>query len=198
MRFALSPTTSCLPPRSRHDLRGPEGTESGSRHRLGAVVQSVGMKLRADGFDVWVFRRKAGAAQYLLLRASQEKADRWFGGGQFWQVPSDFVGEQSVVEAIRGELERFGLEAQTIWAAEHCYTIYNRRYEDIVHLAVFAAEVGSSAEDPTLGTEHSEFAWLDARETSQRVVFRGLKDGLRWVREYVTEAETPPAELRLL
>lgn len=155
------------------------------------------MEFRADGFDVWVFRRNAGAVQYLLLRSSKEKADRWFGGGQFWQVPSDFVGDKSVVEAIRAELQRFGLQTQGVWAAEHCYTIYNRRYEDIVHLAVFAAEVGLSQGDPTLGAEHSELAWVDAQEASQRVVFRGLKDGLRWVRAYVTEADAPPRELRL-
>ncbi len=44
------------------------------------------MNFRHDGYDVWVFRRAATGIEYLLLRASKEKASRWLGGGQFWQI----------------------------------------------------------------------------------------------------------------
>ena len=86
------------------------------------------MEFRADGFDVWVFRRQSSGVEYLLLRTSKKKAERWFGGGQFWQIPSDFVGDQHVVDAIKVEMKRFRLAPMGIWAAEHAYTIYNRRY----------------------------------------------------------------------
>ena len=33
----------------------------------------------ADYFDLWVFRRTGDGVEYLLLHASQEKADRFFG-----------------------------------------------------------------------------------------------------------------------
>ena len=154
------------------------------------------MDFRHDGFDVWVFRRRAGTVEYLLLRASQEKADRWFGGGVFWQIPSDFVGDDSVVDAISRELARFGLTARAVWAAEHAYTIFNRRYQSIVHLAVFAAEV--EAERVELGWEHDEARWVPAAHAAELVSFRGLVEGLTWVRRMVTEAPVPLAELRLL
>lgn len=154
------------------------------------------MDFRHDGFDVWVFRRRAGAVEYLLLRASQEKADRWFGGGTFWQVPSDFTGDGSVLDAIGKELARFGLSARAVWAAEHAYTIFNRRYQSIVHLAVFAAEV--EAAEVELGWEHAEARWLPAAEAAHLVTFRGLVEGLTWVRRMVTEAPVPLPELRLL
>ena len=153
------------------------------------------MKLRPDGFDVWVFRRTPTGPEFLLLRSSREKADRWFGGGEFWQVPSHFTGDLGVVEAIAAELAQFGLRATGVWAAEHTYTIYNRRYEDIVHLAVFAAEV--DADEVHLGSGHAAYAWVTAEEARRRVVFRGLREGLHWVRTYITEVTTPATELRL-
>jgi hypothetical protein len=153
------------------------------------------MEFRPDGFDVWVYRRSGPAIEYLLLRASASKAAAWFNGSQFWQIPSDFVGEGSAVDAIRRELDRFGLTARSLWAAEHTYTIYNRRYEAIVHLAVFAAEV--EADEIVLGAEHDRFEWLTAARASERVGFRGLREGLHWVRTFVTESPAPLPELRL-
>ena len=49
------------------------------------------MQQRIGVFDVWVYRRDADAVRYLLMHTSQEKADRWFNGGRFWQIPSDCV-----------------------------------------------------------------------------------------------------------
>ncbi|MBA3500885.1 MAG: hypothetical protein M4D80_23430 [Myxococcota bacterium] len=154
------------------------------------------MKLRADGFDVWVFRRRDRDLEYLLLRASAAKARRWFGGAQFWQVPSDFTGDDSVEDAIGRELARFGLTPFAIWAAEHAYTFYNRRYRDVVHISVFAAEVAAD-QQVTLDDGHDEHAWLCAAAAQTRVGFRGLRDGLAAVVEYVTERDPPLAELRL-
>jgi hypothetical protein len=45
------------------------------------------MDLRTDAIDLWVFSKDADTSRYLLLQTSQEKADRWFGGGRFWQIP---------------------------------------------------------------------------------------------------------------
>ncbi len=153
------------------------------------------MEFRPDGFDVWVFRRRGPAIEYLLLRASASKAAAWFNGSQFWQIPSDFVGAGTAVDAIRSELARFALTPRSLWAAEHTYSIYNRRYEAIVHLAVFAAEV--EADEVVLGAEHDRYEWLGAADASERVGFRGLREGLRWVRTFVTESPTPLPELRL-
>src|SRR6185503_3266698 len=100
--------------------------------------------LQINVFDIWAFRRSAAGVEYLLLHTSQEKADRYFNGGRFWQIPSDLTGEnESVVQAVSRLLDQFSLTARAIWAAEHVYTIYNRRFDCMQMIAVYAAEVSA-------------------------------------------------------
>lgn len=153
------------------------------------------MKLEVNVFDVWAFRRTASDPEYLLLHTSQHKADRYFNGGRFWQVPSGFIkDDEDVVSALARQLATFGLEASAIWAAEHAYTIYNRRFACMQIIAVYAAEVapGGVQIDPA---EHSEYRWCSYEEAQSLVNYRGLKDGLRSTREYVTGLSIPPREL---
>ena len=59
------------------------------------------MKLESGVFDVWVFRRTPAKVEYLLLHTSQYKADRYFTGGRFWQIPSGFMRDsERVVPAV--------------------------------------------------------------------------------------------------
>jgi len=156
------------------------------------------MKLESNVFDVWVFRRTPAKVEYLLLHTSVNKADRYFNGGRFWQIPSGIVGEsERMVPAIARLLQRFALNPSGIWAAEHAYSIYNRRFESMQIISVFAAEVGAGEIrlDPA---EHAESRWCSFEEALGLVNYRGLKDGLRSTREYVTGLPTPAAELRLL
>ena len=153
------------------------------------------MKFIGDGFDVWLFQRNGKATRYLLLQASREKAERWFGGSQFWQVPSDFVGERNVVSAIDAELASLEIKAGSIWAAEYAYTIYNPRYEAAVSHTVFAAEAIS--ESVRLGSGHAAFRWCDIEEAKSLLQFRGLLEGLDSVRQYVSEPKAPMPALRL-
>lgn len=60
-----------------------------------------------------------------------------------------------------------------------------------------AAEV-SDADVRLDPAEHAEHAWLPYATCLDRVHYRGLKDGLRSVQEYVTGPATPARELRLL
>ena len=143
------------------------------------------------------YNKRMQRTEFLLLHASQEKADRYFNGGRFWQIPSGQVLEgESVTDAIRRKLGLFGLSPKAIWAAEHAYIIYNRRFENMQAIGVFAAEVGDA---PVVLTpsEHAEHKWCAAGTALELVHFRGLKDGLRSVQEYVTEVEQPAAELCL-
>jgi 8-oxo-dGTP pyrophosphatase MutT (NUDIX family) len=157
------------------------------------------MKLNPAVYDFWVFRRSVNGTEFLLLRASQIKADRYFSGGRFWQIPSGvFQPDESVSAAVDRELVRYGLTARAVWAAEHTYTIYNRRFHEIQIISVFAVEVESVNAAISLDPEeHGEYAWLDFDEALARVHFRGLKDGLASVREYVTAPSNPALELRL-
>ena len=88
------------------------------------------------------------------------------------------------------------MKAQSVWAAEHTYTIYNRRFNEMQIIGVYAAEVLESVVRLN-AAEHAEFRWLPAEECLARVHFRGLKDGLRSVQEYITEPKTVAPELCL-
>lgn len=156
------------------------------------------MDLQPNVFDVWVFRRMPDGIEYLLLHTSQEKADRWFNGGRFWQVPSDMTEpSERILPAITRRLREFGLRPNAVWAAEHVYTIYNRRFDCMQIIGVYAAEV--SAEHVDLNpAEHAVYRWCAYEEAHDLVTYRGLKDGLRSTREYVTGHIGPPRELRLL
>lgn len=157
----------------------------------------MGMKLSADNFDLWVFRRNP-QVEFMLLRTSQEKADCYFGGGRFWQIPTDaLANEETIEEASARVLKEYGQTLIGLWAAEHSYTIYNRRRREVAIIPVFAAEVVVT-ETVQLSWEHSESGWFASSECSDKVHFRGLKEGLSSVCEYVTETDSPAAELRLV
>ncbi len=155
------------------------------------------MHLNPAVFDVWVFRRNRDAVEYLLLHTSRHKADTHFNGGRFWQIPSGVFGQgESVVAGIDRELAPYGIEAQAIWAAEHCYTIYNRRFDEMQVIGVYAVET-SSTELRLDPVEHSEYAWLPFDSAMSRVHYRGLKDGLRSAHEYIGGVDEAARELRL-
>src|SRR5262245_48914859 len=138
------------------------------------------MNLRSDAIDVWAFTRGDDGVRYLLLHTSQEKADRFFNGGRFWQIPSDVIHEhESVIDASRRCLTGLGLVPKSLWAVEHVYPIYNRRFDSMMLIPVFAAEV-EFTNNVTLEWEHAEARWCTADECSQLLSFRGLLEGLQW------------------
>jgi hypothetical protein len=155
------------------------------------------MQLAVNIFDVWAFRRTAEGVRFLLLYTSVDKAERFFNGGRFWQIPSDQVKDgEHITDAVARHLRAFGLKAQAIWAAEHCYSIYNRRFNEMQMIGVYAAEVLESVVRLN-AAEHAECQWLSFDECLARIHYRGLKDGLRSVQEYVTSQQTPARELCL-
>ena len=157
------------------------------------------MHLNPAVYDIWVFRRTASGIEFLLLHTSQEKADRYFGGGRFWQIPSGvFADDAPVADVFDRHLAAFGITVRAVWAAEHTYTIYNRRFHEVQIISVFAVEVGADENAITLDpAEHSEYEWASYDAALGRVLYRGLKDGLRSVHEYITGAPHPAPELRL-
>lgn len=156
------------------------------------------MRLAANVFDVWAFRRELEGVRFLLLHTSAAKAERYFNGARFWQIPSGFVAEdESITAAIKRELQSIGLEARAIWAGEHAYLIYNRRYAEMQAIGVYAAEVAASGAVKLNAADYSEHGWFSFKHCLERVHYRGLKDGLRSVNEYVTGVESPAGELCL-
>lgn len=82
------------------------------------------------------------------------------------------------------------------WAVEHVYPIYNRRFDSMMLIPVFAVEVDRT-QGITLDWEHSEARWCTADECSQLLSFRGLHEGLHWTRVYITESAAPRPEFQL-
>jgi len=147
--------------------------------------------------DIWAFERRPDGIFFFVLHTSVEKAERHFNGGRFWQIPSGVIEDgESVVGAVSRVLRGFGLEPQSIWAGEHTYLIYNRRFDEMQAIAVYAAEVEAGS-IRLLASEHAEYAWLPYDAALERVHYRGLKDGLRSVQEYITGVPTPARELCL-
>ena len=156
------------------------------------------MRLNPSVYDLWLFRRRAHSVEFLVLHTSQAKADRYFNGGRFWQVVSGcFQDGDSVLGAIDRALTQLGLTAKAVWAAEHTYTIYNRRFEEIEIVSVFAVETDGSDFLQLDPQEHSDCAWLPYEAALERVHYRGLKDGLRSTHDYIVGVDTPAPELRL-
>jgi len=148
-------------------------------------------------FDVWVYRKTPVGTVFLLLHTSVEKATRYFNGGRFWQIPSGFVQEgESIVAAIQRDLAPYGLHPLSVWAGEHAYLIYNRRFGTMQAIGVYAAEV-ADMQVQLEPTEHSEYGWFSYEQSLARVHYRGLKDGIRSVHEYVTGTASPAQELCL-
>ncbi|MFC2078797.1 NUDIX domain-containing protein [Candidatus Bipolaricaulota bacterium] len=156
------------------------------------------MKLRTNAVDVWAFHKADDEPKYLLLRTSQEKADKWFFGDRFWQITGGFVedGETLVVAAKRW-LADYSLFPIGIWAAEHVYSFYSTRRENLEIVPVFASEVAGPVDVP-LSWEHSEYGWYTAEECLDRIKFRGLIEGLQATRKYISEVDEPHGAYRIL
>jgi hypothetical protein len=102
-----------------------------------------------------------------------------------------------VTSAAARLLGGFGLVPSSIWAAEHTYAIYNRRFDCMQLIGVYATEVG--ADDVRLNPEeHSEYRWCSFEQALALVHYRGLKDGLHSTLEYITGVQSPARELKLL
>src|SRR5512135_880284 len=155
------------------------------------------MQLRTNAFDLWVFRRDRDQPRYLIFHTSQEKADKWFSGGRFWQIPAGFFKpDEDVCGAIQRILAAMSLAPRSLWVIEHTYTYYNRRRADLEITPVFAAEV-EGGNEVLLTWEHSEYRWATASECAEVLGFRGLLEGLEWTRKYVSEQVSPDPVFRL-
>ncbi|MBU1050533.1 NUDIX domain-containing protein [Candidatus Bipolaricaulota bacterium] len=156
------------------------------------------MNLRTNVVDLWVFHKRDTEPKYLLLQTSQEKADKWFNGSRFWQIPGGFLEEgDELADVMRQWLAEYTLTPKGIWAAEYVSCYYNIRRKNLELTPAFAAQVEVPVDVP-LTWHHSEFGWFTVDECKQRLVFRGLLEGLDSVREHVSEVEAPHGALRIL
>jgi hypothetical protein len=168
------------------------------------------MQILANVVELWVFSRTVDGPRYLLLEASQEKADAFFGGNRFWQIPGTSMHDdgEATVDLLRRGLAEYGLEATALWAVEHVSTVFNRRFDAIQIIPAFAAEVSGLPEpkptmpaDSSLASsvrvEYGSYEWADAQRVEELLTFRALLEGFAQLRRYITECPEPRGELRL-
>jgi hypothetical protein len=168
------------------------------------------MQILANVAELWVFSRTVDGPRYLVLEASQEKADAFFGGHRFWQIPGTSIRDdgEATVDLMRRGLAEYGLEASALWAVEHVSTIFNRRFDAIQLIPAFAAEVsglpkpqltmaqGSSLAS-SIQSEYGSYEWADVQRVEQLLTFRALLEGFAQLRRYITECAEPRGEFRL-
>lgn len=167
------------------------------------------MEVLANVAELWVFSRTADGPRYLVLEASQEKADAFFGGNRFWQIPGTSMhDDETTVAMLRRGLSEYGLEASALWAVEHVSTIFNRRFDAIQIIPAFAAEVtGLPVPEPAMSrgsslpssirTEYGSYDWADSQRVGQLLTFRALLEGFEQLRRYITDCPEPRGEFRL-
>ena len=156
------------------------------------------MKFNHNVFDLWVYHLADGMPKYFLIQASQKKADKWFRGVRFWQIPSDFFEDGETVQvALLRVLEKYSFSTKSLWAVEYAYTFYNRRFEEIQLCTAYAAEV-ERPDDVQLTDGHSSYGWFTSDESFAKLRYRGLIEGLKWTMHYVTESPRDYDELRLM
>ncbi len=133
------------------------------------------MQIVANVAEVWVFSRTSDGPRYLVLEASQEKADAFFGGHRFGISGTSMREGKATVDLLRRGLGEYGLEACALWAVEHVSTIFNRRVDAIQLIPAFAAEVVGLPEPELHGTlffqdyaklEYGSYEWADANESN--------------------------------
>jgi hypothetical protein len=146
------------------------------------------MIIHSNIFDIWTFYIGPDGPRFLLLHTSQEKADKWYHGGCFWQPPSAAVvedtGEFSLPELMAGTLQLYGQEAVRFFSADYTYTQYSSRRQGLELISVFGGTIQSPLAVP-LTWQHDEYAWLSADECMEKLSFRGHKEGLRALVENV-------------
>jgi dATP pyrophosphohydrolase len=137
--------------------------------------------LTAHQIEVYLFRRRARRAEFLLLRRS---AGRTLPG--IWQPVTGGIdrGETAWRAAAREVLEETGLRPTRWWALEHL-TVYYDPARDAVHaLPLFAAEVAWT-DTVQLSHEHDRYAFLAAAPAARRVLWATQRRGLLAVRDEV-------------
>ncbi len=154
------------------------------------------MRVLANALDLWVFSRARDRPNYLLLQASRENADRFFGGNRFWQIPGTFLDQdgEPAIDAVRRCASELNLDPLGLWAVEHVSMIFNRRFDALQVIPTFAAEVEGLPEPRLEPFEYDAFEWGDASVVEQRLTYRALLEGFVQVRRYIVDVERPRGE----
>lgn len=131
--------------------------------------------------EVFLFRRRARRAEFLLLRRAPSRS---LAG--IWQPVTGGIeqGEPAFRAAAREVLEETSLRPIRWWALERLTMFYDPARDAIAAVPVFAAEVAWT--DPVhLSHEHDRYAFGDFSATSKRMLWDTQRQALAAVRSEV-------------
>lgn len=126
--------------------------------------------LRPDLVAVWIFRRRGGMLELLLLRRA---ADRYLGG--MWQGVTGSIeaGEHVATAALREVHEETGLgpgAIEVFYDLDMVNSFYEPEADAVMTEAVFALRVTGSAQ-PVISAEHDALRWVSPDEARRLLVW---------------------------
>ena len=131
--------------------------------------------VRADGVAVYVYRRVAGAVEFLQIRRTDQTGE--YQGS--WQIVYGGIeaGETAVQAALREMREEIGLIPRGLFQAEYVETFYFRPKDYVLMMPVFAAEVEAACVIK-LNEEHDAFRWIPAAAVDSAYMWRTQREAL--------------------
>ena len=133
--------------------------------------------------DVFPFSIKEGQLHFLLLRRSRGNS---YPG--IWQPVAGKVkdGEQAWEAGLRELREETGLEAIHYYTLDHLSSYYLHRFDRIIHVPAFVAEVNFS--EPRLSDEHDKYQWLTLDEAFALASWKPCREALRSIPELLSRS----------
>jgi 8-oxo-dGTP pyrophosphatase MutT (NUDIX family) len=129
--------------------------------------------------EVYVFRRRRGKVEFLLLRRSPSRS---LAG--VWQPVTGGIerGESVLAAAAREVLEETGMRPLRWWALEHMTVYYEPGRDRVSAVPTFAAEVAFT-DTVHLSHEHDRYAFASPAQAARRVLWWTQRRSLRALHE---------------
>lgn len=137
---------------------------------------------RVTGVDVWPYRLRDGAAEFLLLHRSGRD------GPPFWQGVSGWIeaDEMPHAAALRELREETGFEAEALFSVDAIFDLYKWRRGTVETTVPFAALIAAGA-DPRLSDEHDDWRWASLAEALNLLPYEPQRAALRRISEDLLE-----------
>src|SRR5262245_12670026 len=138
-------------------------------------------RLDASLIEVYVFRKRGGRVEFLLLRRRPGKS---LAG--VWQPVTGKLrrGESAVRGAAREVHEETGIRPRRWWRLETVRATFDPRRDAIRIITRFAAEIPGRAR-VRISREHTAHRFARAREAARRVLWESQREGFTEVRHQV-------------
>jgi len=143
--------------------------------------------------ECYVFRRRADAAEFLILRRSAGS----YMGDTWHPVQGRIEPRETAVQAALRELqEETALQPVRFWHLEFVDTYFQAGHDRILLCPCFCAEVAADA-PVSLSPEHTEYRWVRAAEVEAALLWPGQRRAVREILELLIPATPAEAHLRV-